>query len=121
MFGPAGARLAERLQGLTGWDERFDVLERFLLVRVAAGPSADPAVAWAWRRLEQTSGRVRVETLAAELGASRRYLSRRFAEQVGLSPKPVARRLRFADVRRRIEHAPCVAQIAFEPVCRPAI
>lgn len=60
----------------------------------------------AWQRLQQTAGRVRIETLAAELGASRRYLARRFAEQIGRSPKTVARLLRFADVRRRIERTP---------------
>ena len=106
VFGADGARLAARLRELEDWDARFDVLEGFLLARLATGPEADPAVAWAWQRLRQTAGQVRIETLAAELGASRRYLARRFAEQVGLSPKTVARLLRFADVRRRIERAP---------------
>jgi AraC-like DNA-binding protein len=87
-------------------DARFDVLEGFLLARLAAGPEPDPAVAWPWERLRETPGRVRIEALAAELGASRRYLARRFAEQVGVSPKTAARLLRFADVRRRIERAP---------------
>jgi AraC-like DNA-binding protein len=115
VFGADGPRLADRLRELEDWDARFDVLERFLLARLAAGPVADPAVAWAWWRLQQTAGRVRIETLATELGASRRYLARRFAEQVGLSPKTVARLLRFAGVRRRIERDPSDwAQIAFE-------
>jgi AraC-like DNA-binding protein len=49
------------------------------------------------------------------LGAYRRYLARRFAEQVGLSPKRAARGRRFADVRRRFERAPSQwAQIASE-------
>lgn len=109
------ARLADGLRELGNWDERFDALERFLRARLAAGPVADPAVAWAWRRLQQTAGRVRIETLATELGASRRYLARRFAEHIGLSPKRVARLLRFAGVRRRIECEPSDwAQIAFE-------
>jgi AraC-like DNA-binding protein len=63
-------------------------------------------VAWAWQRLQDTGGRVRIDALARELGASRRYLARRFDEQVGLSPKSVARLQRFADVRRRIERSP---------------
>lgn len=113
VFGADGLRLATRLRELEDWDARFDLLERFLLERLAAGPEVDPAVAWAWQRLQQTAGRVRIETLAAELGASRRYLARRFDEQVGLSPKKVARLLRFADARRRIEHTPSRwAQIA---------
>ena len=105
-FGPAGAWLAERLRGLSDWDSRFDVLEAFLLARMAAGPTPDPAVVWAWRRLCDTSGRIRVQALAGEIGCSRRYLLSRFREQVGLPPKTVARLLRFADVRRRIEREP---------------
>ena len=83
VFGAAGPRLSARLRELRDWDARFDVLERFLLERLAAGPDVDPAVAWAWRRLRQTAGRVRIEALASELGSSRRYLAQRFAEQVG--------------------------------------
>lgn len=115
LFGRDGGRLAERLRSQSDWDERFDTLEDFLLARLfdPAHPDVDPAVALAWQRLVQTAGQVRIETLAGELGASRRYLARRFDEQVGASPKTVARLLRFADVRRRIEHAPARwAQIA---------
>jgi AraC-like DNA-binding protein len=106
VFGSAGTRLAMQLRELQDWDERFDLLEYFLLDRLAAGHEVDPAVAWAWQRLVQTAGQVRIETLAGEVGASRRHLARRFAEQVGLSPKTTARLLRFADIRRRIERAP---------------
>ena len=115
VFGRAGALLVERLRSLAGWDERFDVLERFLVARLERGPEVDPAVAWAWQRLGATAGRVRIEQLAGEVGASRRYLSGRFDEQVGVSPKTAARLLRFADVRRRIERAPSRwAEIAFD-------
>lgn len=106
VFGPDGARLAVRLRELGGWDGRFDALEEFLLARMAVGPSPDPAIEWAWRRLGEASGRVRVQSLAVELGCSRRYLLRRFREQIGLPPKTVARLLRFAEVRRAIERDP---------------
>jgi AraC-like DNA-binding protein len=115
VFGADATRLTSRLRELVDWDARFDLLERFLLDRLAGGHDVDPAVAWAWQRLRMTAGQVRIETLAAELGASRRYLARRFAEQVGLPPKTMARLLRFADVRRRIERTPAHwAQIASE-------
>lgn len=106
VFGPEGSWLAERLRGLSDWDSRFDALEAFLLARLAAGPTPDPAVAWAWTRLCETSGQIRVQALAAEIGCSRRYLLSRFREQIGLAPKTIARLLRFEDVRRRIERDP---------------
>ena len=106
VFGPAGAQLAPRLRDTDDWVERFDVLEAFLLARLADAQEVDPAVAWAWQRLVQSDGRARIGTLAAEVGASRRHLGERFHRQIGLAPKTAARVLRFHAVCRRIEHEP---------------
>jgi AraC-like DNA-binding protein len=115
LFGADGRRLSERLRELADWDRRFDVLEEFLLRRVASGPRPSPAVAWAWARLGATGGRARIETLATELGCSRRYLTGKFREQVGLPPKTVARLLRFQRVCRGLEgDPPRWAEIAYE-------
>jgi AraC-like DNA-binding protein len=105
-FGQAGQRLMDQLHDCRDWDGRFDAIEAFLLARINAGPRPTPAMAWALSRLWATEGRERVESLAAQLGCSRRYLHARFREQVGLPPKSVARLIRFGAVRRRIEHAP---------------
>jgi AraC-like DNA-binding protein len=112
-FGPSGRELADRLREERDWDARFDVLERFLLGRVAVGPAPTPAVAWADRRLRQTAGNARIAELAAELGCSRRYLTSKFSAEVGLGPKAVARQIRFACVRERLARAPeLLAEIA---------
>lgn len=114
VFGSAGAELAGRLRELDGWDERFTLVERFLLARLESGPSPDPAMAFAWSRLRETAGQVRVQALAAELGCSRRYLLARFREQTGLAPKTVARLMRFQHVRGQIQRdPPRWAEIAF--------
>jgi AraC-like DNA-binding protein len=105
-FGRGGRELADRLREQRDWDARFDVLERFLIDHVAVGPAPTPAIAWADRRLRETGGNVRVGALAAELGCSRRYLTSRFSAEVGLGPKAVARQLRFAGVRERLERTP---------------
>jgi len=106
VFGREGTELAARVRASEDWDERFDIVEAFLLRRVAAGPTADPAVAWAFERLRATRGAARVEALAAELRCSRRYLRDGFVRQVGLSPKVVARLMRFHHVREQIGRAP---------------
>ena len=106
VFGRDGAELAARVRESDDWDERFDLLETFLVRRVAGGPSPDPAVAWAFERLRATEGAARVEALACELGCSRRYLRDGFLRQVGLPPKTVARLLRFHAVRERVTRAP---------------
>jgi AraC-like DNA-binding protein len=105
VFGRDGEELVARLRESDDWDERFDVLEEFLLGRLACGPAPDPAVAWAFERLRGTRGAVRVEALAGELGCSRRYLRDGFVRQVGLPPKTVARLMRFQHVRERLAQA----------------
>jgi hypothetical protein len=61
VFGSAGRALTERLRSLSDWDERFDVMEDFLLARVVQGPAVDPGVAWAWQRLQDTGGHLNRE------------------------------------------------------------
>jgi AraC-like DNA-binding protein len=96
---PAGGTLAalpDRLAGLASWAERLRLVTdtlATLLVDSSAAP--DPEVAHAWRRLRAAEGRIPVPELAAEVGWSRRHLSRRFSAQVGLAPTATARVLRF--------------------------
>jgi AraC-like DNA-binding protein len=95
LLGAEVQRLAERLYGLPGWAERFDLLDAVFAARLAEARPASPAVAWAWGRLRATHGAVAVEALAEEIGWSRRHLGVQFREQIGLSPKLLARILRF--------------------------
>ncbi len=115
LFGPDGRRLGERLRELDRWEDRFDHVESFLLTRASAGPEPSPAVSWAYERLWQAEGRVRVRELAATIGCSRRHLQAKFREQIGIAPKKLARLIRFQAVRRRIEREPVRwAEIAFD-------
>jgi len=115
LFGDEGRRLTERLRESAGWDARFDVLERFLLARAAIGPVPTPAVQLVMRRLRETGGQARIQTLATELGCSRRYLTERFTAEVGLAPKTIARQIRFACVCARVRERPAAwAQLAVE-------
>jgi AraC-like DNA-binding protein len=90
--------LVERLADMSDWDGRFALLDDALGRRLAdARPSRE--VAWAWRRLRETDGRVAIGTLAAELGWSRKRIVARFRDEIGLPPKAVARLLRFERAR----------------------
>jgi AraC-like DNA-binding protein len=92
---PSWRDLGERLAALPSWPERFGLLDRALGSRLADGPRPDPEVRWAWGRLARSHGTVPVGALAAEVGWSRRHFAARFRGQVGLTPKPAARVLRF--------------------------
>lgn len=89
------AELVERLATAPGWPERFALLDATLAMRLAQAGDPAPMVAWAWRRLHETGGRLAIGALAQEIGCSRRHLVAQFHEQVGLPPKTLARVLRF--------------------------
>ncbi len=93
LFGAAGRALAECLSETPDWSGRFDVMEAFLAPRLCHSPS--PGLAYAWRRLRQSGGTLRVETLAKEMGWSRQRLHASCVAELGLSPKALARLLRF--------------------------
>lgn len=89
------AGLPERLGEDPGWPQRFARVDAALLARLdAVRVHPDPEVAWAWRRLLVTGGRVGVQELASDVGWSRRHLLTRFQTQVGLAPKLAARVVR---------------------------
>jgi AraC-like DNA-binding protein len=93
--------LAERLQEIADWDERFDVLERSLADCLAEAQERTNVVAWAVRRIEQSGGTVDVRALARQLGYSQRHVIAMFRDQVGIPPKLLARIIRF---HRLVKH-----------------
>jgi len=95
VFGGDAGDLADRLSCLPNWPTVFDHLDRLLLRLLDRGHTPTPSVVWAWRRLEETSGALSITSLAEEIGASRKHLAQRFREEIGVSPKTLARLLRF--------------------------
>jgi AraC-like DNA-binding protein len=115
LLGQEAWSLEERLLEAAGWEERFELVEAALGERLLAAEPPPADVDWAWRRMTETRGRVRIAQLGAEIGCSRKHLAARFREHVGLPPSLVARLLRF---RRALEllsspHA-TIAAVAFE-------
>ena len=112
LFGGAGTLLHEALACAPGWAARFALLDDFFLARLDDALSPVPSITRALGSLRASGGRVRVETLAAELGCSRRYLVSGFREQVGVAPKLLARILRFQRAISLIGSGPGWAEIA---------
>lgn len=105
LLGRRAPELAERMAAAPDWRTRFAVLDEVLTHlagqsgRSGQSGGADPATAHAWRRIVDTGGTVRVGELAAETGASRQHLTKRFTRELGLTPKQAARVVRFARSR----------------------
>jgi AraC-like DNA-binding protein len=95
VLGDRGADgLMDQLVCAPSWEARFAILDRLLVKRLASGPGFCDVMAPAWRRLRECSGRISVATLAHDVGVSTRSLEQRFAEQIGQTPKMMARILR---------------------------
>jgi AraC-like DNA-binding protein len=92
---PGAGELTARLRDARTWPERFDLVESFLVRRLADSLPPSPGVEWSWHRLRRSGGRASIGDLASELGWSHRRLIARFREQIGLAPKAAARVLRF--------------------------
>jgi AraC-like DNA-binding protein len=114
LLGPRAGSLVARLVETPSWAERFDLLDELLLARLTGGPMPAPEVTEAWRLLAASAGRVTIADLTAEVGWSRKHLVDRFKEQIGLSPKIMARVLRFHHARTMLDRpAPApVAEVA---------
>jgi len=97
---------AARLGELDGWGERFEALDA-LLGQAALRAAAPPGwVGWAWDRIERSAGRVEILGLARELGVSRKHLAETFRNELGMTPKRLARLVRFERLWKALRAAP---------------
>jgi AraC-like DNA-binding protein len=108
-------KLTERAAEAGSWAERFELAHTALLRRLADAPAVPAEVRRAWQLVHASSGRVPVERLAAEIGWSRRHLTARFREAVGVPPKAAARVVRFERARALLaDPARTVAEVAVQ-------
>ncbi|WAU82555.1 helix-turn-helix domain-containing protein [Streptomyces sp. Qhu-G9] len=90
VLGPCWPRLTDRLRELPGWEARFALLDQALAALFEAGrQQLSPEVGHALSLLRGAGPSLAEAT--AETGWSARNLRARFQEEVGLSPKGVAR------------------------------
>ena len=95
LIGRAGPLLTEELAQAPDWETRFDLLDAAILRRFAEVPEPPAGIAWAWRMLELSDGRVSVGHLGERLGWPPRRFIGGFRSHVGVNPKTAARILRF--------------------------
>ncbi|GAA2646883.1 AraC family transcriptional regulator [Paractinoplanes durhamensis] len=118
--GAHAAELPERLAQAPDRSSRFRLLDELLAARLGSGRAGGDGTATggagvagaAWRRLQQSGGRLRIGELAAELGVGRRGLERDFRGSFGLSPGAVGRIARFQRALRLIGDGVGLAEVA---------
>ncbi|MFH8884011.1 helix-turn-helix domain-containing protein [Streptomyces californicus] len=112
VWGRDAERTEDRLRAAGTWDERFAIAADALGRRLDARRSPDPEVAAAWELILAGRGRVSVDSLANEVGWSRKRLWSRFRAQLGLAPKHAARLVRFDHAARLLAAGHPAARVA---------
>ena len=103
LLGSAAEHLADELQSATGWAARFAILDRELTQRIRASRQPSSVVLRASRRLIESGGRRPIASVLAEVGCSQKHLIAQFKSEIGLTPKRLARVLRFGRAVERLK------------------
>jgi AraC-like DNA-binding protein len=114
LWGRDAVRTQEQLRAGRSWEDKFAIAEAALARRRDGGRVVDPEVAFSWRQMVASRGRVRVEQLAAEIGWSRKRLWSRFRAQIGLSPKRAGQLIRFDHAAYRLAAGQSASLVAAE-------
>ena len=101
-----GQPVLDELWSARTWARRFDLIDRRLLTLSSSAPEPEPDVTWMWRRIQQTSGRARIDELARQTGWSHRHVIARFTEQIGVGPKLASRVMRFERAMLALRYHP---------------
>ncbi|MEW2354930.1 helix-turn-helix domain-containing protein [Spirillospora sp. NPDC029432] len=114
VWGRDAGRIEDELRAAASWDERFTIAVDILGRRLGACSPVDPEVAHTWRRTLTSRGRLRVDGLADEVGWSRKRLWSRYRSQLGLTPKRVARLVRFDHAAHLLAAGHTASRVATE-------
>jgi AraC-like DNA-binding protein len=95
LFEKEGNRLQEQIGNAGTVLKKIDLLQAFLIKKMAAPTSSESVVDYAVGLIEQQEGRISIRELERRTGYSARYLNLLFQEHVGLSPKTLASVNRF--------------------------
>ena len=100
----SGRRLVEELGNADSWAARFDRLDEEIMKRIGAA-QLPSSLAWAMQKMVRRRGQLSIGDLASDVGWSHRHFVKQFTEQIGLTPKVLARVLRFGQASQRLADA----------------
>lgn len=94
VLGDAAVRLTSAIQSARDFPTRVTAAERWF-AQMLEGSAPEGGIDHVSRLLLAARGRARIDALIERSGLSARQFQRRFASQIGLSPKTYARTIRF--------------------------
>jgi len=103
LWGAAATDLREQMLEAKTVENKFHILEQFLLARLAPTPAAYPAVAFALAAFHDVSRRAPIAAVVEQIGLSQTRFIQVFRDTVGLTPKQFCRIQRFQQVLRLLD------------------
>jgi AraC-like DNA-binding protein len=107
VLGREAHHLSERMNDARKTEERFALLQSWLLHRLQMGTPPTPAVKCALGMIRNREETVRIGQIADKIGVSHKHLLREFDRCVGLPPKMFARLSAFQRAIGWIGHQSC--------------
>lgn len=117
LVGASAEALRERLLNTCDTTTRFELVEDWLLRRLHPRRNTHAVVEWAVARIADTGGQLGMAELARASGYSRKHLAELFRDQVGPSPKVLARLHRFRRALRLLDGASHVPWVELAARC----
>ncbi len=106
LWGAGGREFTEHVQNdCRTVQSCIEAVDGHLIERLESNLRDDAAIQEAIETIEKSKGCIAIERLAGRLGLSRRNLTRKFKERIGISPKQLCRNVRFKNVYKLIESA----------------
>lgn len=108
------AEMIDRVSAARTWRARWAILDEMFLRVLRLDRELPAELERAWALLTTSHGTATVAALAEQAGWSRRHFTKRFNEHYGLTPKTMARVLRFERAQRmaRLPTRPSLGSIA---------
>ncbi|HYP12922.1 MAG TPA: helix-turn-helix transcriptional regulator [Bryobacteraceae bacterium] len=97
-FGSAAQLLRDQLLESRRAESRFQLLDEFFTARLTRPGAQSDWVESAWDRIQTSGGRLSIRALAEGSGFSARHLESCFKNRFGMTPKQLARLVRFNSV-----------------------
>lgn len=96
--------------------ERIAIVEQFLLGILSSQPTLDHIVKSTVDALWASKGGAAISSIVEEEGASRRQLERKFASQIGISPKQLGKVIRLQAALKMLlsQEADSLSQVAYQ-------
>tara|TARA_Y100001972_G_scaffold119141_1_gene160068 strand:+ start:6108 stop:6926 length:819 start_codon:yes stop_codon:yes gene_type:complete len=116
LFGKHASQLENQIIHANSTKERIEIVEQFLLNKLADQVTIDSIVKSTIDTLLKTSGSASITSILSEKPSKKRSLERKFSKQVGMSPKQLGKVIRLQAALKTMinKEADNLTQVAYE-------